>query len=321
MVRIGYTQLCEQRGPKELVSDVVLAEQAGFEFSVVSDHFHPWLEQQGHSPYAWAILSASAIRTRTIELMSYVTCPTIRYHPAVVAQKAATVALLADGRFRLGLGAGEALNERVVGRGWPDADTRQEMLREAIEVIRALWSGGYVTYSGEYLKVESARLFDLPSRPIPLGVAVSGTNSCRLAGELADLLIATAPQARLIELFHQHGGEGRPAVAQLPVCYGPDPAKCLSLARDQFAWAATGWKVQSELPGPVNFAAATQFVREEDMAQLIPHGPDLEPYVAGVREYVRAGFDEVALVQIGPDQDAFCDFYANTLRPALAALS
>jgi G6PDH family F420-dependent oxidoreductase len=320
VVRIGYTQMCEQRGPKDLVRDVEVAEQAGFAFSVVSDHFHPWLEQQGHSPYAWAVLGASVVRTSVIELMTYVTCPIMRYHPAVVAQKAATVAVLADGRFRLGLGAGEALNEHVIGRGWPSADVRHGMLREAIEIIRALWTGRYVTYHGRHFAVDSARLFDLPDRRIPLGVAVSGTASCRLAGELADLVIAVQPEARLVELFREFGGAGKPGVAQLPVCYGPDAAKALTFAHDQFRWSAAGWKVQAELPAPVNFDAYSRFVREEDIASMIPHGPDPEPFVQGVRRFVDAGFSEVAFLQIGPDQDSFCDFYARTLKPALAEL-
>jgi hypothetical protein len=359
VVRIGYTQMCEQRGPKDLVRDVQQAEQAGFAFSVISDHFHPWLDEQGHSPYAWSVLGASAASTSTIELMTYVTCPILRYHPAVVAQKAATVSLLADGRFRLGLGAGEALNERVVGRGWPSADVRHAMLREAIEIIRELWGGGYVTYAGEYVSVESAKLFDLPDEPIPLGVAVSGPASCRIAGEMADLAIATEPNPTLMKLFRAAGGPGgsggtggaegrgraggageaggggvggggvggggagvdsRPGVAQLPVCHGSDPEKALLLARDQFRWSAAGWKVQAELPGPVNFDAYSQFVRTDDLAPKIPHGPDPAPYVEGVKQFVDAGFTEVALLQIGPDQDGFCDFYETTLGPALAEL-
>jgi len=314
--------MCEQRGPKDLVRDVQRAEQAGFAFSVISDHFHPWLDDQGHAPNAWPVLGASAVATSTIELMTYVTCPIMRYHPAVVAQQAATVALLSGGRFRLGLGAGEALNERVVGRGWPSANARHEMLRESIEIIRALWRGGYVNLSGRHFSVESARVFDLPDDPIPLGVAMSGPASCRLAGELADLGIATEPDPALMRMFHAAGGDraARPGVAQLPVCYGADPEKALLLARDQFRWAAGGWKVQAELPNPVNFDAYSQFVRPEDLATKIPHGPDPEPFVKGVRQFVDAGFTEVALLQIGPDQDGFCEFYERTLAPALASL-
>jgi len=320
VVRIGYSLVCEQRGPKELVDDAIRAEQAGFPFAVVSDHFHPWLESQGHSPNAWPVLGAVAGRTSTLELMTYVTCPIMRYHPAVVAQQAATVALLADGRFRLGLGAGEALNEHIVGLGWPSVDVRHEMLVEAVEIIRALWTGRYINFRGRHFAVDSAKIFDLPDEPPPIGIAVSGPDSCRIAGRHADLIIATTPQASLIQRFQAAGGQGKPAVAQLPVCYGPDAAKALMLAHEQYRWSAAGWKVQAELPGPVNFDAYSQFVRESDLAEMIPHGPDPEPYVEGVRKFTEAGFTEVALLQIGPYQDEFLDFYTRTLEPALAGI-
>ncbi len=312
-MKIGYTMMCEQRSPKDLVDDIVLAEQAGFPFSVISDHYHPWLESQGHGGYAWSVLGAAAVKTEHIGLMTYVTCPIIRYHPAVVAQKAATVAVLSDGRFRLGLGAGESLNEHVIGQGWPPVNTRHAMLREAIEIIRELHGGGYVSYRGEH----SARIFDLPDGPIEVGVAVSGRQSCRIAGELADLVISTEPKAELIEMFGEAGGSGKPAVGQLGVCYGTETAAAATLAHDQFRWFGLGWKVNPELPSPVNFAAATAYVREDDVASAIPHGPEVEPYVESIQAFRDAGFTELALVQIGPEQKAFCEWYATELRPAL----
>jgi len=316
-VQIGYTMMCEQRSSKDLVDDVVLAEQAGFPFSVISDHYHPWLESQGHGGYAWSVLGAAAARTERIGLMTYVTCPIIRYHPAVVAQKAATVAQLSDGRFRLGLGSGESLNEHVIGQGWPPVNTRHAMLREAIEIIRKLHAGGYVSYRGEHYDVDSARIFDLPDEPVEIGLAVSGQQSCRMAGELADLVISTEPKAELIEMFGAAGGAGKPAVGQLGVCYGTDASKALALAHDQFRWFGLGWKVNPELPSPVNFAAATAYVREEDMTSAIPHGPEVDAYVESIQGFKDAGFTELALVQIGPDQKAFCEWYATELRPAL----
>lgn len=319
MAEIGYTMMCEQRSPKDLVEDVIHAERAGFDFAVISDHFHPWLEEQGHSGYAWSILGAAAQATERIPLMTYVTCPLLRYHPAVVAQKAATVAILSDGRFRLGLGAGENLNEHVVGRGWPAADVRHEMLAEAIEIIRSLFEGGYVTYRGDYYDVEDAKLFDLPDEPVEIGVAVSGRESCELAGKMGDFVIATEPEARLVEMFREYGGQG-PGVAQIPVCWGEDEAECRRLAREQFRWSAGGWKVMAELPNPVNFDAYTQFVREEDMAELVPCGPDVEGIVEGVRQFTEAGFGHVALVQIGDRQKEFCEFYERELGEALKGL-
>lgn len=197
-------------------------------------------------------------------MMTYVTCPIIRYHPAVVAQKAATVSLLSGGRFSLGLGAGENLNEHVVGRGWPPADVRHEMLREAIEIIRSLFDGGYVNHHGLYFDVESAKLFDPPEEPVDIGVAVSGRSSCELAGQQGDFVIATEPKPELVEMFREAGGEGKPGVAQIPVCWGESEAECRALAREQFRWAAGGWKVQAELPNPVNFdATRSSFARRK----------------------------------------------------------
>ena len=321
MAEIGYTMMCEQRSPKDLVDDLVRAERAGFDFSVISDHFHPWLEEQGHSGYAWSILGAAAQATERIPLMTYVTCPLVRYHPAIVAQKAATMALLSDGRFSLGLGTGENLSEHVVGRGWPSADVRHEMFVEAIEIIRTLFDGGgYVTYRGEHFDVEDAKLFDKPDEPPPIGVAVSGHSSCEIAGEQGDFVIAVEPKGELIEMFHEAGGKGKPGVGQIPVCWGPDEAECLALAREQFRWAAGGWKVMAELPSPVNFDAYSQFVREEDIAQMVPCGPETEGIVEGVKQFVEAGFERVALVQIGDRQEEFCEFFESELGEALRAL-
>src|SRR5690348_18382192 len=166
--------MCEQARPDQLVRDLVRAEECGFDFSVISDHYFPWLPSQGHSGYAWSILGAAAQATERIPLMTYVTCPTIRYHPAIVAQKAATVQILSGGRFRLGLGAGENLNEHVVGHGWPHVGRRHEMLVEAVDIISGLFDGGDFNYRGEHYAVETARLWDLPEQRVPIGLAVSG---------------------------------------------------------------------------------------------------------------------------------------------------
>ncbi|MEU5794543.1 LLM class F420-dependent oxidoreductase [Streptomyces sp. NPDC047813] len=318
MVRIGYTMMTEQAGPRELVQHVVGAEEAGFDFSVTSDHYFPWLRAQGHSPYAWAVLGAAAQATSRIPLMTYVTCPIRRYHPAVVAQKAATVQLLSEGRFRLGLGAGENLNEHVVGGGWPPVDVRHEMLEEAVDIIRALFGGEHVTRHGRHYQVESARLWDVPEPPPPIGIAVSGEQSCRLAGRLGDLVIATEPKPDLLTAFDRHGGRGKPRVGQLPVSYDPDRDTAIKRAHAQFRWFGLGWKVNAELPHPDSFESATRFVTPEDMAASLPCGDDPDAFVEAVRPYAQAGFDEVALVQIGGDtQPEFLDWSAKTLLPAL----
>ncbi|MDX2819291.1 LLM class F420-dependent oxidoreductase [Streptomyces sp. PA03-5A] len=321
MTQFGYTMMTEQAGPRDLVAHVTRAEEAGFDFSVTSDHYFPWLDEQGHAPYAWSVLGAAAQATSRMPLMTYVTCPTVRYHPAVVAQKAATVQLLSEGRFRLGLGSGENLNEHVVGGGWPAVDVRHEMLAEAVEIIRALFDGGYVNHRGEHFDVESAKLWDLPDLPPPIGVAVSGEQSCELAGRLADLMIATEPDAELVTAFDEHGGAGKPRVGQLPVSYDPDRDAAVRRAHEQFRWFGGGWKVNSELPGTAAFASASTHVRPADVAESIPCGDDPEVFVEAVRPYVQAGFTEVALVQVGGDtQMAFLDWAEKTLLPALREL-
>jgi len=304
--------------PPALVDDVVAAERAGFDFAVISDHYSPWLAEQGHSPYAWSVLGAAAYATERIPLMTYVTCPTFRYHPSVVVQKAATVAMLAEGRFTLGLGAGENLNEHVVGGGWPAVDIRHERLREAVDIISALLAGGYVNRRGTYFDVESAKLWDLPAQPPPIGIAVSGKQSCRLAGELADVMIAVEPKAELGEMFDAAGGAGKPRVGQLPVCFDTDPAAARTRAHEQFRWFGGGWKVNAELPGPAAFSGATAYVTEDDVAAAIPCGNDVSAFAEACTPFAEAGFTDLALVQIGGQQQGgFIDWAERQLLPAL----
>jgi G6PDH family F420-dependent oxidoreductase len=313
--------MCEQAGPRQLVDDVVTAEQAGFDFAVISDHYFPWLDAQGHAPYAWSVLGAAAWATERIPLMTYVTCPTFRYHPAVVAQKAATVQLLSNGRFTLGLGAGENLNEHVVGEPWPPVDTRHERFEEALEIIRSLLGGGYVNYRGRHFQVESAKIWDLPDTPPPIGVAVSGRQSCRLAGRLADAMIAVEPKAELGAMFDAAGGAGKPRIGQLPVSYDADRDAAVARAHEQFRWFAGGWKVNAELPGTAAFDAASQFVRPEDVGEQLPCGADVDEYVDKLRPFVDAGFTHVALVQVGAEhQQSFIGWAERELLPKLRDL-
>jgi G6PDH family F420-dependent oxidoreductase len=315
-VEIGYTMMCEQSGPNALVRDIQLAEQAGFDFSVISDHFFPWLDEQGHAPYAWSVLGAAAQATSHIPLMTFVTCPIRRYHPVVVAQKAATTQLLSEGRFTLGLGAGENLNEHVVGGGWPSADVRHDMLGEAVEIIRALFGGGYVRYQGRHFDFDSAKLWDLPDRTPPIAIATSGPSSSKLAGSLGDAMIAVEPRAELGRMFDAAGGSGKPRYGQLAVSYDTDEGAATTRAWEQFRWFSGGWKINAELPGTAAFAAASQSVREEDVADNIPCGPDIDRHLAGLRRFRDAGFTHVALVQIGGDQQPdFITWAAEELLP------
>ena len=321
MVAIGYTVMGEQSAPKQLVADAVRAEEAGFDFIAASDHYFPWLAEQGHSPYTWSVLGAIAHATERIDLMTYVTCPIMRYHPAVVAQKAATIQLLSDGRFTLGLGAGENLNEHVIGQGWPPVDIRHEMLSEAVQIIRRLFDGETVTFRGNHLDCESARLWDLPPDAPPIGIAVSGPDSCELAGEYADVMIAVEPRKELGEMFDAAGGRGKPRIGQVGLAYDPDPDAARKRALEQFRWFTGGWKTMAELPGPKHFAAASQAVREEDVAKQIPCGPDVDAHVQAVKKFVDAGFTHVAVVQIGGEyQDMFFPWAETELLPALRKL-
>ncbi len=321
MVEWGYTMMCEQSAPRALVNDVVAAESAGFDFAVISDHYFPWLDEQGHSPYAWSVLGAAAWATHRIPLMTYVTCPTFRYHPAVVAQKAATVQLLSNGRFTLGLGAGENLNEHVVGQGWPSADVRHERLVEAVEIIRSLFSGDYVNYRGQHFRVESARLWDVPEDAPPIGIAVSGRQSCDIAGRLADVMIAVEPEESLGQMFDAAGGSGKPRIGQIPVSFDTDRDKAMARAHEQFRWFGGGWKVNAELPGPAGFAGASQFVRPDDVAAQVPCGNDVDEFVEKIRPFVGAGFTHVALVQIGGEQQmGFIEWAQESLLPSLRSL-
>jgi G6PDH family F420-dependent oxidoreductase len=251
--------------------------------------------------------------------MTYVTCPIMRYHPAVVAQQAATVALLAgDGRFTLGLGAGENLNEHVVGQGWPPANVRHEMFAEALEIIGELFAGEYVNRVGRHFRVDSAKLWDVPAGGVPVAVAVSGAQSVEAFAPSADAMVAVEPLPELVKGFDEAAGVTLPKIGQQPIAWGADPAEAVARAHDQFRWFAGGWKVNAELPGPAAFAAASQFVRPDDVADAFACGPDVPAHVEAVRPFVEAGFTHVALVQVGGDtQPEFLRFAAEELLPAL----
>ncbi len=321
MTRFGYTLMTEQSGPRELVGYAISAEKAGFDFEVSSDHFSPWLTSQGHAPYAWTLLGAVAQATSRVELATYITCPTMRYHPAIVAQKAATLQILAEGRFILGLGSGENLNEHVIGEGWPAVDLRQDMLEEAVQIIRQLHSGELVTWEGTHFRVDSARIWDIPDEGVPLGIAVSGAKSIARFAPLGDHLIATEPRAELVSGWAEARGAGAAvsrAIGQIPICWDPDEDTAIQRAHEQFRWFGGGWAVNADLPTPAGFAGASKFVREEDVAAAIPCGPDLERIVESVRPFWEAGFTDIALVQVGDaHQERFLEEAAAPLLDRL----
>lgn len=310
--------MTEQSGPKDLVRYAVAAEDAGFDFEVSSDHYSPWLLSQGHAPYAWSVLGAVAHATERVELATYVTAPTMRYHPAVVAQKAATMQLLADGRFILGLGSGENLNEHTVGQRWPSVDERHDMFVEAVEIIRALHSGELVTFDGKHFRVDSSRIWDLPDGGVPIGIAVSGEKSVTQLAPLADHLIATDPKASLITEWDKHHDGPSRKIGQIPICWDTDKETAVARAHDQFRWFAGGWTVNADLPTTASFSGATQFVRPEDVASSIACGPDLDELAESVKPFLEAGFTDVALVQIGGDSQD--EFLAKAAEPLLEKL-
>lgn len=315
-MQIGYKLISEAFGPNEIIRQAVRAEQVGFDFVEMSDHFHPWLDNQGHSSFTWTVLGAIAARTERIGLVTGVTCPMIRYHPAIIAQAAATLSLVSGGRFVLGLGAGERLNEHVVGRGFPAVRTRHEMFREACEIIRLLWRGGYRSYDGKHLQLEDARVFDLPEQLPQIAVAAGGPASARIAAELGDALFATEPDADLVARYREAGGRGA-CYAEAPLAWAPDAESGAKAALATNRWGLTGWKVMSELPNPVNFEAATATVRQEDMAAQFACGPDPDRHMEVIRQFTDAGFDRIVLMNAGPDPDGFLDFYEHTLAARL----
>lgn len=316
-MRIGYKLMTEGFGPQEIVRQAVAAERAGFDFVELSDHFHPWLEAQGHSGNTWVMLGAIAAKTETIGLVTGVTCPSYRYHPAVVAQQAATLQLISEGRFTLGVGAGERLNEHVIGTGFPAARQRHEALREALEIIRMLWEGGYRSYDGLHLQLEDARVFDLPEELPPIAVAISGHASLELANEFGDGVFAVEPLGELLAGFT---GDG-PRYAEIPLAWAPDEDQAVQALLEKTRFVVPGWKVMSELPNPVNFDAATKHVRGEDMRSMFACGPDVERHVEVAQTFVDAGFDHLVTMNGGPDPEGFLEFFATELGDRLRALT
>jgi G6PDH family F420-dependent oxidoreductase len=317
MLEIGYTLSSEEFGPRDLVRFAAMAEEAGFTFSLISDHFHPWIDQQGHSPFVWTAIGGVAVATDRLRLGTGVTCPIMRIHPAIIAQAAATSASLMDGRFFLGVGTGENLNEHVIGYGWPPADTRLEMLEEAIKVMRLLWEGGMKSYRGDYFTIENARLYTLPERPPNVCVAAAGRRAAELAGRVGDGLIATSPDADVVSAFEEAGGEGKPRYGQLTVCWAEDQKEASRTAYRRWPNKAFAGELGQELPLPRHFEQAAEMVTEEEVAGSMPHGPDPEPYIDAILEFARAGFDHVYLHQVGPRQEDFIRFMERDVMPKI----
>ena len=317
MARIGYALSSEEHGPTDLVRYAKLAEDAGFEFASISDHFHPWVDAQGHSPFVWSVLGACATATTRLRFGTGVTCPLIRMHPAIVAHAAATTAAMMPGRFYLGLGTGENLNEHVTGAKWPPAKVRLDMLEEAIDVIRDLWRGEETSHYGEHYTVENARIYTVPPTPPPIYIAAKGERAVALAAQKGDGLIAVAPDEKLVERFEAEGGSGKPKYGMVHVCWAPSEDEGVRTVHRQWPNAGIGGELGSELPLPRHYEQAAKTVRESDVAEHVPCGPDPEKHRAAIQEYTNAGFDHVYVHQIGPRQEEFMRFFAEDVLPKL----
>lgn len=317
MLELGYTLSAEEHGPRDLVRYARRAEEAGFSFALVSDHYHPWIDRQGHSPFVWSVIGGVAVATERLRLGTGVTCPTIRIHPAIVAQAAATAAAMMPGRFFLGVGSGENLNEHVLGDRWPAASERLDMLGEAVEVIRHLWEGGLTTHRGEHYRVENARIYTLPDEPPPLLVAAAGPNAVALAAAVGDGLISTAPDPDTIAGFDEAGGRGKPRYGQLHVCWAPDEGEAKRTALEWWPNTSLPGDLSAELPLPRHFEQAAQLLDEDAVAEQVVCGPDPERHLDAIREYADAGYDHVYVHQVGPDQEGFFRFYEHEVLPKL----
>ncbi|MEX2226506.1 MAG: TIGR03557 family F420-dependent LLM class oxidoreductase [Dehalococcoidia bacterium] len=320
MIELGYTLSSEEFPPLELVKHARMAEDAGFTFALISDHYHPWVDSQGHSPFVWSTIGGVAASTERIRIGTGVTCPTMRIHPAIIAQAAATCAAMLPGRFFLGVGTGENLNEHITGERWPSANVRREMLEEAVWIIRKLWSGENVDHEGSFYQVVDARIYTLPD-PLPeIYVAASGEHAAELAGEIGDGLIGVAPAKNVVQAFEAAGGRGKPKYGQLTVCWAKDEASARKTAYEIWPNAGITGELSAELPLPRHFEQASKMVSADDVAKDVVCGPDPQKHIEQIRKYANAGFDHVYVHQVGPDQQGFIDFYQREVVPQLGDL-
>jgi coenzyme F420-dependent glucose-6-phosphate dehydrogenase len=317
MVEIGYALSCEEHPPNDLIRYARRAEETGFTFALISDHYHPWVDRQGQSPFVWSVIGGIAQTTQHLRLGTGVTCPTMRIHPAIIAQAAATSAAMMPGRFFLGVGTGENLNEHILGHRWPPHDIRLAQLEEAVKVIRLLWQGETCTHRGQHYTVENARIYTLPDELPPIMVAASGQHAAEVAGRIGDGLINVAPVEDIVEHFQRAGGNGKPRYGQLTVCWAQDEAAGRRMAHEYWPNSGVQGELSQELPSPAFFEQAAKMVREEDIAEKIPCGPDPERYIKQIKAFVEAGFDHVYIHQIGPDQEGFFQFYERHVLPKL----
>ena len=314
-MRIGYFLSCEEYGPRDLVEQARMAQRAGLDRLWISDHYHPWNDEQGQSAFVWSVIGALAAATPGTHVTTAVTCPTVRIHPAVIAQAAATSAVLLEGRFSLGVGTGEALNEHIFGDAWPEAEVRREMLEEAIEVIRGLWEGGQYSHRGTHYTVQNARIYTLPETPPDIIVSGFGPHAVDLAARIGDGFCAVMPDAELVDRFRSGGGGDKVVQGGTKVCYGPDAGECIKTVHRLWPNEALEGELAQVLPTPPHFEQATALVTEEMIAESVPCGPDVEMMIAAFQEFAAVGYDELYVQQIGPRQREFFDVLEKEILP------
>jgi G6PDH family F420-dependent oxidoreductase len=315
MPEIGLFLSSEEHGPRELVAQARGGEAAGFRSVFISDHFHPWLDRQGESPFVWSVIGGIAASTE-LKVTTGVTCPLVRIHPGIVAQAAATSQLLLNGRFVLGVGTGEALNEHIFGDRWPPLATRLDMLEEAVGLMRGMWEGKRTNHHGRHYTVENARLYSCPDEPPPVVVSAFGPEALAVAARIGDGLVTTQPDGDIVADYRKQSGAG-PTIAALKVCWDTDEGQARKRAHELWPTEGLPGQMSQELPQPAHFEQAASIVTEEMVVDKVPCGPDPERHVEAISAYLDAGFDEVYVNQIGPDQDGFLDFYKKELRPRL----
>jgi G6PDH family F420-dependent oxidoreductase len=312
MTQFGYFLSAEEHDPRELVRQARLAQEAGFDGLWISDHFHPWLDEQGNSGFVWSMIGAIS-QACSLPVTTAVTCPLSRIHPAIVAQAAATSALLTGGRFTLGVGTGEALNEHILGEPWPSAEDRLDMLEEAVHVIRELFTGRQVSHEGEHYTVQTARLYSVPDAPPPVYVSGFGEKAVKLAARIGDGFMSVQPDADLVRLYRESGGGDRPVQGGLKVCWGPDESAARKTMHRLWPNDEIPGEAAQLLPLPRHFAQLAELVTEDMISA--PCGPDPQVHAAALEAYAKAGFDEVYVGQVGPDTEGFFEFYAREVLP------
>jgi G6PDH family F420-dependent oxidoreductase len=315
LMRLGYFLSCEEYSPAQLVEQAVAAEQAGFDALWISDHFHPWNDEQGQSPFVWAVIGALS-QACSLPVTTAVTCPTVRTHPVVIAQAAATAATMLEGRFVLGVGTGEALNEHVLGTPWPSLDVRLEMLEEAVDLLRELWTGEVVTRQGKHYSVDTARIYTLPDQPPPIYMSAFGPKSLDSAARIADGFICTQDDADTVASWKEKSG-GKPAQGGVKVAWAPTRDEGVDHAHRLWRNAGLPGELAQVLPSPRHFEQASELVTREATASSVVAGPDVGEHVEQLRSFVEAGYDEVYVANMGPHYRDMIAAYGAEVLPAL----